>query len=305
MSINSGNFDAAYELWHDFKNAVLYKNRFFVNHEILDHLKHLTKKKESEVKKGTILYRARLYTGKKRWLHFPENDINYEEKDLVTLLTSVELKREALSDIELGFWGFNEKASFVPQDNDIVNDGRTNPAFIKYLYTSEKPYTALVEVRPYLNSDVSIAEIRVNESLRIADFSYDSFGNYDKGFEQNLMYLVMDDFSRPYDSDKKSYIPLQYIAEFIKTLEFEGIKFNSSLDQTGRNITIFNYDKCQAIGSKLYEVKDICFEANGIVPKNGEQLIHPKIEPYELLMDRYKMRNTEQISLIPNPTTKK
>jgi hypothetical protein len=86
------------------------------------------------------------------------------------------------------FWGYNEKESFVPSDNNIVKDGRVNPAFIKYLYTAEDPYTALVEVRPYLGSKVSVAEIRVNETLTIADFSYSSIENL-IGFEEYLMFL--------------------------------------------------------------------------------------------------------------------
>lgn len=136
-------------------------------------------------------------------------------------------------------------------------------------------------VRPYLNSKVSVAKIRIAESIVVADFSYVSFDSFE-GFEQNLIFLIMRDFSIPSDSDKKSYIPTQYVAEFIKTLGFDGIRFSSSLNRRGRNITIFNYEKCHPIGSKLYDIEDICFEAKGISPLNEKALIHHKLEPNKL-----------------------
>lgn len=42
-------------------------------------------------------------------------------------------------------------------------------------------------------------------------------------------------------------------------------------------ITVFNYEKCQPISSKLYEIEDICFEAKGIAPLNEKALIHHKL----------------------------
>ncbi|EJV56387.1 hypothetical protein IEM_05269 [Bacillus cereus BAG6O-2] len=76
-------------------------------------------------------------------------------------------------------------------------------------------------------------------------------------------------------------ILIQYIAKFINNLGYEGIKFNSSLYKKGRNITIFNYDKCEPVSSKLYEIDDICFEVKGIAPKNEKSLVHEKLLPYK------------------------
>lgn len=121
----------------------------------------------------------------------------------------------------------------------------------------------------------------MNEPLIIADFSFDSFGKLEE-FEQNLMYLIMSDFSKSSDSDKESYFPTQYVSEFIKMLGIEGIRINSSLYSRGRNISSFNYEKCLPIGSKLYEIGDICFEAKGIALVNEKSLVHYKIEPYRL-----------------------
>ncbi|MDD4590670.1 MAG: RES family NAD+ phosphorylase [Parabacteroides sp.] len=78
-----------------------------------------------------------------------------------------------------------------------------------------------------------------------------------------------------------SYIPTQYIAEYIKKLGFQAIKFNSSLDSSGRNVTIFTPEKCEAVSSNLYSIEDICFDTKCIAPTNQGDLIHRKLEPYK------------------------
>ncbi len=108
----------------------------------------------------------------------------------------------------------------MPPNNDMVGDGRVNPFLIKYLYTAEDPYTALVEARPYLKSMVSIAEIKTNEPLLVADFSFESFGHFEKGFERDLLFLIMDDFSTPSNGEIKNYLPIQYITEFVKSRNY-------------------------------------------------------------------------------------
>lgn len=283
-------FKQAFELWDSFKKEVLYKNRFIVRHDVPNYIKQIAEKNKVIVEENTVLYRARLYHNGDAFLQYLGNEFNDEGLDELGKFMMQLYKHDYKAKQESGFWGFNDKDSFVPPNNDYISDGRTNPAFIRYLYTSEDPYTALVEVRPYLKSKVSVAEIIVNKTLNIADFSYKAFGNLE-GFEQNLMYLIMDDFSRPSDSDVKSYIPTQYIAEFIKTLDFDGIKFNSSLHGRGRNITIFNYEKCTPVGSKLYEIEDICFEAKSIVPKHEKHLNHWKLRAYKEKRLRNKLHS--------------
>lgn len=277
MNLDRDYLIKANDIWSSFKEEVLYQNRFIINHEVLGYLKNMAEICRRTIEKETILYRARQYAGNDYFLYYLQNADKTTDESYVTSAFKARIEQME----QTGFWGFNGEESFVPSNNDLIGDGRANPSFIKYLYTAEEPYTALVEVRPYLGSRVSVAEVRVNAQLIVADFSYDSFGKLD-GFEQCLMYMIMSDFSKPSDSDKKSYIPTQYVSEFIKTLGIDGIRFNSSLHGRGRNITIFNYQNCRPIGSKLYEIEDICFEAKGIAPMNEKALIHHKLEPYKM-----------------------
>lgn len=261
MPIEEKEFQTAYKMWSDFSNEVLYKNRFFINHEVLDIIKSFSARSAEKINADQILYRARLF--------------NVDEA-----LSSYANKQKDDSNNDSSFRGYDVEGSFVSKNNDNVSDGRANPAYIIYLYTAEDAYTALVEVRPYLNSLVSVARIQVNESLQIVDFTYNGLDKTD-GVENYLFYLIMKDFSKPSNANKKDYISTQYVAEFIKSLGFDGIRFNSSLHRRGRNVTIFHYDKCEAVDSKLYQIRDICFEAKAVAPEQEGDLVHYKLLPYK------------------------
>jgi hypothetical protein len=261
-------FKKAYKLWENFKSEILFNNRFILKHEVLDYIKHFVEKNKIYIEKGTILYRARIFTDDSGFINGINNIENLDK------FSQYIYQQKA----ESGFWGYGEIESFVPPNNDKVGNGRVNPAFIKYLYTSENPYTAMVEVRPYFGSKVSIADIIIEDSVCITDFS--RFYNVDDEFEVYLIHQIMNDFSKPSDSDIKDYLPTQYIAEFIKSLGVHGVRFNSSLHSSGKNITFFKYDKCKPISSKLYEIKDICYGAKSLAPYQYEFLEHEKLHPY-------------------------
>ena len=88
-----------------------------------------------------------------------------------------------------------------------------------------------------------------------------SLQNYPKGMKPvkiNLFYALSQLYSKPVteDDDTLDYIPTQYIAEFVKRIGYDGIVFKSSLynDENSVNVVIFNFDKCEAVGSVVYDV---------------------------------------------------
>ncbi|MCT6815327.1 MAG: RES family NAD+ phosphorylase [Lysinibacillus fusiformis] len=264
----------AFDLWESFKKKILYENRFILKDEVLNYLEQMAKDNQKILSEGTIIYRARLFNEDTSFINYLDASGQRSESDKNMYFEHlIDTKKKT------GFWGYNSDESFVPPENSNITDGRANPSFIKYLYTAEDPYTAMVEIRPYLNSKISIAGIKVIEEIKVVDFSYDSLRNLET-IGEILMYLIMEDFSKPSDSNKSDYIPTQYVAEFIKNLGFDGIRFTSSLHKKGRNITIFKYKKCKVIGSKLYEINDIGFDAKAIVPNNEENLMHDKFRQF-------------------------
>lgn len=289
MNLDDKVFMEAYRMWNSFKQEIIYKHRFLRNHEVLEHITNLAEQSRKIIEKDTILYRARLYTGDTSYIPYmrsgkSDEGLDESGKPLIPMPPSFHpIKSRQKS----GFWGYGEKDSFVPPTNDFIGDGRANPSYIKYLYTAEDAYTAVAEVRPYLSSTVSLAEIKINEKLTVADFSVEGIHNM-TGLAECLMFYLMKDFSRPSESDKKNYIPTQYVSEYIKTLGLDGIRFSSSLHSKGRNVTIFNYDNCQPINSKLFEIRDICFEVKAIAPVGHKDLIHWKLEAHEQKHEKYE-----------------
>lgn len=104
----------------------------------------------------------------------------------------------------------------------------------------------------------SVARIRVNERLRLLDFSLQNYPKGMKPVKINLFYALSQLYSKPVteDDDTLDYIPTQYIAEFVKRIGYDGIVFKSSLynDENSVNVVIFNFDKCEAVGSVVYDV---------------------------------------------------
>ena len=154
---------------------------------------------------------------------------------------------------EYPFFGFGKDGSFVAP-SECTKDMRANYRYIPYLYCATRPYLSVVEVRPRLGARVSVARIRVNERLRLLDFSLQNYPKGMKPVKINLFYALSQLYSKPVteDDDTLDYIPTQYIAEFVKRIGYDGIVFKSSLYNV--NVVIFNFDKCEAVGSVVYDV---------------------------------------------------
>ena len=88
---------------------------------------------------------------------------------------------------EYPFFGFGKDGSFVAP-SECTKDMRANYRYIPYLYCATRPYLSVVEVRPRLGARVSVARIRVNERLRLLDFSLQNYPKGMKPVKINLFY---------------------------------------------------------------------------------------------------------------------
>lgn len=169
-----------------------------------------------------------------------------------------------------GFFGYGPQESFVPPP-EKTRDMRASYRYIPYLYCANDPYTALVEVRPRLGAQVSVATIQVNGVIRLLDFTMQSVPSKMTEAKKNLFSDLSILYSKPVtsDDDVLDYIPTQYIAEYAKYLGYDGISFRSSLtpelenqdpinhpEWDRCNIVVFNYDKCAAIKSNVIEIAE-------------------------------------------------
>ncbi len=239
---------AARQLWESFRESILYSNRFFVKHPLLELLAVYLKDNVKTIPVGSVFYRARIIDDKAL-------------KDHMMLKCYDALKKEKPFEKYLSknnrYRGLTKTGSFVPPEGVPVGEGRSNPKHIKYLYMSEEPTTALFEVRPLLFDSVNLAQIVVNSELKVANISVDinDSSQKEKTKEMLVMGYIQGAFSKP-TNNVEDYLPTQIIAEYVKSLGYDGVRYNSSLYRKGVNYTIFAYEKCEAIASQEFRIED-------------------------------------------------
>lgn len=227
-------------------------NRFFGNELLLKLLYSYIFDMETSfithdcLEMGSVLYRGRIYTdsdAKSRWLDATK-------------------KR---------YKGYNKKGSYIAP---IPAENRCTPKFVQCLYASNELKTCISEVCPTQNDYISIAKIRVLQKLNIVNLDIQITAAYDANdyrakWINRFIMAISDCFSAPIRDDKKEeYLLCQYISEFIKLLGFDGIKYESAKSNCGgTNYSIFSFEKCEPISSKLYKIVAIsydsfCYESN-------------------------------------------
>lgn len=233
-----------------------------------------------EIKQGDIFYRARLYNVPYEYCrgeleqiahiimkHYPDvgkgdSLLNMSNmSDILAMLAALSFSEEDTQPLideikkiisnNKQFWGYGQEESDAPP-KDKTPAGRANPKNISYLYIAEDIKTAMMEVRPNVFQDVSIATIKIMKDLRLFDFCYsDSEEEMGKSFDLSI---ISGRFSTPNFGGEDNYYATQYLCEFIKELGFDGIRFYSSLNQNGKNIVLFDTNKQQDTDCKNYEI---------------------------------------------------
>ena len=259
--------------WYEFKEEISHKHRFFPKSELLDMVKGMKEAATTVLNKGQIYYRARVNTSS--FLEFKHNkkilnelrktidesfpdlkDKSFEEvcyyfqNPIMQLDNKVSEKLDSLLSVRKKFWGY--KITDIDSPPSVkATAGRANPAGISYLYVCDSRKTAIMEVRPMIGQEVSVATIELSDDIKLFDFCKNN-GIYEKGGDAYIYYLISKAFSEPYTGNEKDYYPTQFLTEFIKEMGFEGIRFYSSYDSNSKNIVIFN---TQNTDEKKYIIK--------------------------------------------------
>ena len=221
-----GVFDIqAYSAWETFKFSVKHYNRFFdvdagqksvdIRKVLLEGIRHLLCDYERTIMQGEIFYRVR----EKKKLDFDSLKIDKE-------------------------------LSPAPASKPQIN--RMSPAGISYLYVCSDPETACKETRCN-NTDVIVAKYIALQELSILDFSESIIVGADSIFSENydhdtrwhneFLRRFAEEISKPVDQGwdamkSYEYAPTQVIAEYIRSLGFDGIGFRSSVNN-GKSYCFF------------------------------------------------------------------
>jgi RES domain len=155
--------------------------------------------------------------------------------------------------------------------------GRANPEGTSVLYCAEEEATAIAEVRPARGQLVSIAAGETMESLNILDFAEKV--RFVTPFAcEHLPSLVQsyelfnrwgDELARPlrHNDDVSDYFPTQYLAQWVRTHHYDGIRYPSALAADGHNLVIFERGKVRFTGCRLVEIKSVSIQYGDLEPE--------------------------------------
>jgi RES domain-containing protein len=217
--------------WEVLKEKIKWEKRFITNIDIFEELGwKLILKKTFEWSKFEPLYRGRL--------HYSGNQKEFGKENMGC------------------------------PDKNLVPAGRANPQGIPYLYLSKHIVTVLYEIRATYLDDVSIGTFYTKDDNEIilVDFTEDAsaFSKVDEIVEYTKSMLlkryISIDLSKPirrYDSEIE-YIPTQFICEYIRYItDANGILFNSSLHNGGKNIVLFEQEKVECLKVDMHRVSSV------------------------------------------------
>lgn len=245
----------AYQHWDSFCKELIYHNRFYPKHDLIDFLNNYIDLHKITIKKGTVLYRARI--------------IDYNSSDAQSTGFIKSTQHEDFGSFE----GFDETNSFVPPA-DFVGPGRANPEKVVYLYVAKEVVTAIAETRPRIFDHISVAKILILQDVSLVDFTSE-YDSQNASFSSEVIRELTAAFSTPC-KQPIDYVPTQFISEHIKSKGLAGIVFKSSYVPTGTNITIFDPEIAKAISSAPYRLDKIFYRARRMAPIK-------KIEDFEII----------------------
>jgi len=155
-----------------------------------------------------------------------------------------------------------------------ASEGRANPKGIPYLYLAASKETAMSEVRPWIGSEISVAQFKVKKELTVVDCSINHslsplYFDAERGFyepseeerERAVWAHIDKAFSAPVTQNdiQAHYTATQIIAELFKTNGFDGVVYKSMLAD-GYNIALFDPSCAVMLNCSLYEVTKVSFE---------------------------------------------
>ena len=208
------------EIWNKFKFDICFNNRYFADKEIRPFLDNFSMTRMFPDNTKLEFYRARIG--------------NYLNLDNSLLLAP-------------------------PQGT--TTSGRCNPEGISYLYLSSNQQTAVCEVRPNAGDIVSVIKLNVDVSkifsFRVY-FQKEIYCPYQDEESMMLIKLIDIDLSSKVTKENRlSYLPLQYISEYIKNRGYEGFVYSSTVG-TGMNLVLFDWEaKVDFINKFAVEVQSV------------------------------------------------
>jgi hypothetical protein len=163
--------------------------------------------------------------------------------------------------IALSKRGFDKKEMGSPPKEHRIA-GRINPEGIEILYLSSDCQTAINEVRATTFDYVTIGEFKLTKDIKVVNlsgllnispFQYDESDLDKYAVNRKVFQEIAHELAKPLRRNDSpiEYLPTQYISEFIKSQNYEGIEYKSTLHEGGYNLAVFD------VGETLFECVNV------------------------------------------------
>ncbi|MBZ5506078.1 MAG: RES family NAD+ phosphorylase [Acidobacteriia bacterium] len=237
--------------YRQFEYTVKHKTRYFHDEQVrafLNTVLETSQSRKESIKKFSVLFRAqRGYTWRK------DNEGQPEEMEVPDAFPPARMKP-------------------LPE---FVGDGRVNPKGIPCLYLASSLDTAIAEVRPWVGSNISLAQFLVMRDVVVVDCSRDKRrlplwlvnGEPQEMPPEEREAVVWGDISyglsRPVTPDEPvtEYVPTQVLAEAFRSHGYDGIVYRSLLAE-GYNVALFDCDAAEVLNCGLYETRSVSFKSD-------------------------------------------
>jgi RES domain-containing protein len=148
---------------------------------------------------------------------------------------------------------------------DRAHEGRVNPKGIPCLYMATDPDTAMMEVRPWAGSVLTLAQLILLRDITVVDCTIETHFELpapsQQQLESNNWYVLNEAFSYPVtrNDDVADYAPTQYLADVFRNKGYDGILYKSSFGD-GKNLALFDINAAAVASRCLHKVKKFLLE---------------------------------------------
>lgn len=219
--------------WNAFKNNLRNQNRFHNKYINLEILESVLKETETIIPMNTKFYRARI------------SDQN----------------------------GYTRREMWEPPD-DVASPGRANSKGQSCLYLCSNKKTTVKEIRARAFDYVTIASFKLNRDVRVLDLSSIVHTSPFYSGADKVAYLVNEKYLRQIQNDmakpmsrldsELDYLPTQYISDFAKYLNYDGVKYFSTFDKTSYNVALFDSSACNCTYHRNFLIGDLEYKMAAI-----------------------------------------
>ena len=179
----------------------------------------------------------------------------------------------------------SEREGFPPENMGAPpagksSEGRANARGITCLYIADSIETSLYEVRAGVFDCVSVGKFKLKKDIVVVNLrAISTISPFSDGLKFNIHAINKHYLQKIDEEMSKSlrrsdstldYVPTQYIADFIKSIEhnekqeYQGIEYNSTTNPNGYNLAIFYPDLFECVKVDVYDIKNIQYIHNKI-----------------------------------------